>query len=101
VKRRSAWAELGLTDPQGVKGFSVHDVEAAASIHQYLGEPRVADDGVDNKRISVWLRDAIRMVITVEGDGRSKPVKEGWRGWLSGVDLLAFQLVLVPRVIMK
>jgi hypothetical protein len=33
VERRSARAELGSTDPHGVKGFSVYDVEAAASIH--------------------------------------------------------------------
>jgi hypothetical protein len=58
-----------LTDPHGVKGFSVHDVEAAASIHQYLGEPRVADDGVNNQRISAWLRDAIWVVVTVKSDG--------------------------------
>jgi hypothetical protein len=61
---------LGPTDPHGIKGFSIHDVEAAASIHQYLGESCVADDGVNNKRISAWLRDMIQMVIMVESDGR-------------------------------
>jgi hypothetical protein len=69
MERCSARAELGLTDPHGVKGFNVHDVETAASIHQYLGEPRVADDGVNNKRISAHLRDVIPMVITVKSDG--------------------------------
>jgi hypothetical protein len=77
VERRSARAELGPTDPHGVKGFSVHDVEATASIHQYLGEPRVADDGVDNKRISARLRNKIRVVVTIKSDGRSGLVKEG------------------------
>jgi hypothetical protein len=64
-----ARAELGPTDPHGVKGFSVHDVETIVSIHQYLGEPRVADDGVNNKRISARLRDVIQMVITIKSDG--------------------------------
>jgi hypothetical protein len=39
------------------------------------------------------------MVITVESDGRSGPVEEGWRGWLSGIDLSVFQLALAPGVI--
>jgi hypothetical protein len=99
VERRSARAELGPTDPHGVKGFSVHDVETTASIHQYLGEPRAADDGVNNKWILAWLRDAIRMVVTIESKGRSGPVEEGWRGWLNGVDLSVFQLALAPGVI--
>jgi hypothetical protein len=34
-----------------------------------LSESRVADDGVDNKRISARLRNAIRVVVTVESDG--------------------------------
>jgi hypothetical protein len=59
MERRATWAELGPTNPHGVKGFGVHDVEAVASIHQYLGKSRVADNGVDNKRISARLRDAI------------------------------------------
>jgi hypothetical protein len=52
MERNSAWEELGLTDSHGVKDFSIHDVVAAASIHQYLGELRVANNGVNNKRIS-------------------------------------------------
>jgi hypothetical protein len=41
VERCSARVELGPTDPHGIKGLGVHDVEPAASVHQYLGEPRV------------------------------------------------------------
>jgi hypothetical protein len=88
MERCSARSKLGSTDPHSVKGFGIHDVEAAASIHQYLGEPRVADDGI-NKRISARLWDAIRKVIMVESDGRSEPVEEGWRGWLGSIDLSA------------
>jgi hypothetical protein len=94
-----ARAELGSTDLHGIKGFSVHDVEATASVHQYLGELRVADDGVDNQRISAPLRDTIRVVIMIEHDGRSRPVEEGRHGWLSGVDFSAFQFTLAPRII--
>jgi hypothetical protein len=43
--------------------------------------------------------DVIWVVITVECDGRPEPVEEGWRGWLNGVDILALQLALAPRVI--
>jgi hypothetical protein len=67
-------------DSHGVKTFGVHDVEAAAPVYQYFGEPRVADDGVDNKWILARLWDAIRMVIAVKSDGRSGPVEEGWCG---------------------
>jgi hypothetical protein len=49
MKRCFTRSELGPTDPHGIKGFGVHDVESTASIHQYLGESHVADDGVDNK----------------------------------------------------
>jgi hypothetical protein len=59
MERPSALVELGSTDPHGIEGFGIHYVEAAASIHQYLGEPHVADDRVNNKRISVRLLDAI------------------------------------------
>jgi hypothetical protein len=90
VEGCSARAELGSTDLHGVKGFSVHDVEATASVHQYLGEPRVADDGIDNQRILARLRDAIWVVITIKSDCRFGLVKEGWCGWLSVIDFSAF-----------
>ena len=39
VERRPGWPDACLVDAYGVEHLSVHDVEAAASIHQYLGEP--------------------------------------------------------------
>jgi hypothetical protein len=77
MERRSAWEELGPIDPHGVKDFNIHDVVAAASIHQYLGELRVANDEVNNKQISARLWDVIQMVVTVESDGGFRPVEEG------------------------
>jgi hypothetical protein len=59
MERCSTRAELGVTDPHGIKGFSIHDVEVTAPVHQYFGVPCVADDGVDNEQISAWLRDTI------------------------------------------
>ena len=52
VKRCSGWSDARSIDAHGVKHFSVHDVEATASIHQYLGESLRADDRVDHERIS-------------------------------------------------
>jgi hypothetical protein len=47
----------------------VEDVEAAASVHQHLGEARIADDQVDDQRILARVKDAVRMILTAEGDG--------------------------------
>jgi hypothetical protein len=41
--------ELDSIDLHDIKGFGVHDVEAPAPIHQYLSEPCVVDDGIDNQ----------------------------------------------------
>jgi hypothetical protein len=47
----------------------IEDVEAAASIHQHLGEPRVADDRVDDQWLLARIGDAIRVILAAEGDG--------------------------------
>ena len=52
MERRSGWSNMRLVDAHGVERFGIHDVEAAASIHQYLGEPLCADDWVDHEWIS-------------------------------------------------
>jgi hypothetical protein len=51
MKRRRARPDRGRIDPQEPEGLCVDDVEAAASVHEDLGEPDVADDGVDNERV--------------------------------------------------
>ena len=43
--------ELVQSDPHELQGVGVHDVEAAASVHEHFGEAGVADDGVDNERV--------------------------------------------------
>jgi hypothetical protein len=74
VKRRSACPDRGQVDPQEPKGLGVDDVEAAASVHEDLGEPDVADDGVDNERVFPQARHTAGVIALVEGDGLIGPV---------------------------
>jgi hypothetical protein len=43
--------DLGPINPQEFQGLGVDDVEAAASVHEDLGEPNVADDRIDDERV--------------------------------------------------
>jgi hypothetical protein len=74
VKRRRTGPDLGQIDLQELEGLGVDDVEAAASVHEDLGEPNIADDGVDNERIFPWARHAVGVIALVEGDGLVRPV---------------------------
>jgi hypothetical protein len=47
----------------------VEDVEAAASVHQHLGEARIADDWVDDQRVLAQIGDVVRVIFAAEGDG--------------------------------
>jgi hypothetical protein len=69
VKGRRTGPDRGQIDFQEPEGLDVDDVEAAASLHEDLGEPDVADDGVDNERVLSWARHAVGVVALVEGDG--------------------------------
>jgi hypothetical protein len=51
VKRRCAGLDRGQINLQEPEGLDVDDVEAAASVHEDLGKPNVADDGIDNERV--------------------------------------------------
>jgi hypothetical protein len=74
VKGRRTGPDRGQVDFQEPEGLGVDDVEAAASFHEDLGEPDVADDRVDNERVLPWARHAVRVVALVEGDGLVRPV---------------------------
>jgi hypothetical protein len=76
---------------------NIEDVEAATVIRQHLGQPRVADDGIDNQRVLVWVGDAVRVILTAEGYGLLQPIKEGRRGLLGGEDLMSLAFALVAR----
>jgi hypothetical protein len=43
--------DLGPINSQELQGLGVDDVEAAASVHEDLGEPNVADDRVNDERL--------------------------------------------------
>jgi hypothetical protein len=73
VKGRRTSPDHGQIDLQEPEGLGIDDVEAAASVHEDLGEPGVADDGVDDERLS-WARHAVGVVALVEGDGLVGPV---------------------------
>jgi hypothetical protein len=74
VKGRRIDPNHGQIDLQEPEGLGVDDVEVVASVHEDLGEPDVADDGVDNKRVLSWARHAVGVVALVEGDGLVGPV---------------------------
>ena len=69
VKGRRTGPDRGQTDLHEPEGLGVDDVEAAASVHEDLGKPDVADDRINNERVLSWARHAVRVVALVEGDG--------------------------------
>jgi hypothetical protein len=74
VEWRGHGPDLGLSDPQEFQGVCIDDIEAATSIHEYLHGACVADDGIDNKRISPGARDIVWVIVSVKGDGVVRPV---------------------------
>jgi hypothetical protein len=72
----------------------VEDIEAAASVHQHLGELGVPDDRVDHQRVLARIGDAVRVILAAEGDGVLRPVEEGGRRLLRGEDLVPLPLAL-------
>ena len=67
MERHSSQSDAGSADAHGVEHLDIHDVEAAASVHQYLCEPLWTDDRVDDKRVSSWVWDRAWEVSLVEG----------------------------------
>src|SRR6185369_5272659 len=93
---RLAGAKLVQSNLHELQGVGVHDVEAAANVHEHLGEAGVADDGVDNKRVPSRVRDVVGVVFAAKGNGVLRPVEVGWRGLGDGEDFPALTLAL-PR----
>jgi hypothetical protein len=69
MERRHAGPQLVQPNPHQLQGVRVEYVEATASVHQHLGEPRVADDWIDNQRVLVQVWNAVRVILASEGDG--------------------------------
>ena len=70
VEGRARRAELRLGDAHGIEGVDVEDIEAAASVHQHLGEALLADNGVDDERVVTQSSDVGRMVPLIKSDRR-------------------------------
>jgi hypothetical protein len=66
--------DRGQIDLQELEGLGIDDVEAAASVHEDLGKPDVADDGINNERVLPQARHVVGVVAMVEGDGLVGPV---------------------------
>ena len=94
MEGRAHWAELRPGDAHSVEGVDVENVDAAASVHQHLGEALLADDGVDDERVASRSRDVGGMVPLIEGDRRFLPAEEGGDGRLDGACLPIAHLVL-------
>jgi hypothetical protein len=97
MKGRRSGPDHGQIDLQEPEGLGIDDVEAAASVHEDLGEPDIADDGVDNERVLSWARHAVGVVALVEGDGLVGPVEVDWRRHLYRADLSALLLAVPSR----
>ena len=63
MKWRLVGAKLVQSNPHELQGVGVHDVEAATSVHEHLGEARVANDGVDNERVPSRVWDVVGVVL--------------------------------------
>ena len=86
--------ELRLGDSHGVEGVDIENVEAAASVHQHLGEVLLADDGVDDERVASRSCDTGGMVPLIKGDRGLRPAEEGGDGRLGGAHLPVAYLML-------
>ena len=69
VERYFGWVDVRPIDAHFIEHLGIHDVEAAASIHQYFGEPLRVDDRVNHERISPRMWDALWVVCPIKGYG--------------------------------
>ena len=69
-----------MRDAHLIKDAGVEYVEATVPIHQHLGEARSAHDQADHEQVAPRMRDAIRVIFLVEGDGRLGPLEPCWEG---------------------
>jgi hypothetical protein len=78
-----------MRDAHLIEGASVEYVEAAAPIHQHLGEAHGTHDWVDHERVAPRMRDAIGVIFLVKGNGHLGPSEphQGSEG-VNGVHLL-------------
>jgi hypothetical protein len=92
-----AGSKVRPLDSQKVEGLGIDDVEATATVHEYFGEARVGDDGINDESVDSRIGDIVWMVITVESDGHLGPVKEEGGCQLHGENLSMLPLTLAHR----
>ena len=68
MEGRAHWVELRPGDAHGIKGVDVENVDAAASIHQHLGEALLVDNGVDDERVAAQSGDMGWMVPLIKSE---------------------------------
>ena len=66
VEWRLAGAKPVQSDPHELQSVGVHDVEAAAPVHEHHGESGVADDRVDNEWVQTRIRDVVGTDLATE-----------------------------------
>ena len=91
--------QAGPRNPHGLEGVDVEDVEAAVPVHQHLGQAHVADDGVNDERVASRPRDADRMVILIENDGRGRSLQLSRNGTCGSTYLAELNLLQSPRTL--
>ena len=99
VEAPSTGLKLRPLNPQEVEGLHIDDVKATAPIHEHFGETSVDDDWIDDERVGPRPNNVVGMVITVERDGRIRPVEVMGGGYPNGENLPALLLALSWRVL--
>jgi hypothetical protein len=54
-----ARSEVHPRDSQKVEGLGINDVKTTASVHEYLGEACVGDDGIDDEWVDSRIGDVV------------------------------------------
>ena len=90
--------ELQPRDAHGIEGVNIENVEAAASVHQHLGEALLADDGVDDEWVATRSGDMGRIVSLIKSDQGVRLAKDRGDGQLGGACLSVAYLVLALGV---
>ena len=67
---RAHWVELQSGDAHGVEGVDVENVDAAASVHQHLGEALLANHGVNDEQVASWSGNVGWMVPLIKSGRR-------------------------------
>ena len=76
--------------------LDVEYVDVASSIHAYLGQLVLVDDGTNDKSISALMRDPFWVIAALPSDGRVGPIQELWHIRHRGIKLSPSRLFL-PR----